>query len=50
MKTFITISLILLSSKFALAAVETSHQSITLDQVFVKVLEHHTQLKIDTYE
>jgi outer membrane protein, heavy metal efflux system len=50
MKTFITISLILLSSNFALAAVETSNQSITLDQVIVKVLEYHPQLKIDAYE
>jgi outer membrane protein, heavy metal efflux system len=50
MKTLITISLILLSSKFALAAVEANHQSITLEQVIVKVLEHHPQLKIDTYE
>lgn len=50
MKTLITISLILLSSKFTLAATETSNQSITLEQVIVKVLKHHPQLKIDAYE
>jgi outer membrane protein, heavy metal efflux system len=50
MKTLMTISLILLSSNFALAAVDSNDQSITLEQVIVRVLEHHPQLKIDTYE
>lgn len=50
MKTFITTSLILLSSINIAVSAQVENRMITLDQALVQVLEHHPQLKIDAYE
>lgn len=50
MRSLIATGLILLSSKFAVAATQTNDQSIMLEHAIVKVLEHHPQLRIDAYE
>ncbi len=50
MKTFIALSLILLSSKTVVVAAESDNRILTLEQAIVQVLEHHPQLRIADYE